>query len=506
MSSLLGTQPRPRKVIAMSLLPVPVSILDRANAREGGTAAEALAVTADRARRAEWLGYHRFWVAEHHAVPGIAGSAPTVLMAAIAARTSRIRIGSGGVMLPNHQPLVVAEQIATLQSLFPGRIDLGLGRSVGFTANIRAALRQGKEAAERFEDDLAELLDYLDGTATITARPPDRAATPPFILATGSGTEIAARTGLAVVVGGPAFRRGFDQMQEMLDAYRRDFQPSTYYPEPYVIVGAGIAVADSTEAARDILLPEAYAMAAARTLGDFPPLPPADAIHAMKLTDKQQAIIEENLSGSIHGTSDEVRERLTQLIEATGADELMVTTNTHDPRVLAATDRRLAAMFNADDPSAIIVGDRHFTVDRAHREDLPALMHMLRNDPLGATREITSTEPYVEAFSAVDADPQEFLAVARDEHGVPMGMIQVTFLPGLARAGTTRVQFEGVRVAEAVRSLGLGSALFRWAEAYAKSRGATLAQLTSDKQRPDAHRFYERLGFVPSHEGFKKTL
>lgn len=171
----------------------PISILDRANNREGSTPAQALNAVIERARRAEELGYHRFWVAEHHAVPGIAGSTPTLLMAAIASRTERIRVGSGGVMLPNHQPLVVAEQAATLQALFPGRIDLGLGRSVAFTPAIRAALRQGKDAAERFGEDLAELLAYLGGTGAITARPPDRGATAPFVLAMGRGQEYAAR-------------------------------------------------------------------------------------------------------------------------------------------------------------------------------------------------------------------------------------------------------------------------------------------------------------------------
>ncbi|WP_211221754.1 MsnO8 family LLM class oxidoreductase [Granulicoccus phenolivorans] len=325
---------------------VPISILDRANNREGSTPAEALAAVIARARRAEELGYHRFWVAEHHAVPGIAGSTPTLLMAAIAGRTERIRVGSGGVMLPNHQPLVVAEQAATLQALFPGRIDLGLGRSVAFTSAIRAALRQGKDAAERFGDDLAELLSYLDGTAAITARPPDRGATRPFVLAMGRGQEYAARAGLGVVVGGPAFTGNSPgAATNALQRYRDEFRPSAWYAEPYVIVSANVAIADTAEQARDLLLPEAWAMTASRTIGDFPPLVSVADIRARTLTPRQETMLEEYLTATIHGTADQVADRLATLLERTGAAELLVTTNTYDTGALAELDRRLVELF-----------------------------------------------------------------------------------------------------------------------------------------------------------------
>ena len=333
----------------MQLPAIPVSILDRANARDGSTAADALTTTIQRAQWAEKFGYHRFWVAEHHAVPGIAGSAPTVLMAAIAGQTERIRIGSGGVMLPNHQPLVVAEQAATLQALFPGRIDLGIGRSVGFTPAIRAALRQGKEAAERFEQDLTELLAYLDSSAAITARPEDGGATPPFLLATGRGAEIAARVGLAVVIGGPAFTgRRSEQARSLLQAYRDNFQASAYYPEPYVIASSDVAVAASSDAARDLLVPEAWARAVARTRGDFPPLESIATTRATAVTARQQALVEETLSAAIYGTPEQVSVGLKRLLEATQADELMVTTNTFDIAALADTDRRLAQLFRLE--------------------------------------------------------------------------------------------------------------------------------------------------------------
>jgi luciferase family oxidoreductase group 1 len=330
----------------MQLPSIPVSILDRANARAGSTASDALAATVRRAQHAERLGYHRFWVAEHHGVPGIAGSAPTVLMAAVAAQTQRIRIGSGGVMLPNHQPLVVAEQAATLQALFPGRIDLGIGRSVGFTPAVRSALRQDTEAADRFAEDLAELLSYLSGAAAITARPYDGGATPPFVLATGKGAEIAAKAGLAVVVGGPAFTgRKPDVARGVLERYRKNFRPSAYYAEPYVIASANVAVADSADAARDLLVPEAWAMAQSRTRGEFPPLEPVDSIRSSSVTARQQALVAETLAAAVHGTADQVAQRLGLLLQVTGADELMVTTNTFDTVALADTDRRLAALF-----------------------------------------------------------------------------------------------------------------------------------------------------------------
>ena len=325
---------------------VPLSILDRANSRTGSTAADALNSVITRAQHAEELGIHRFWVAEHHAVPGIAGSAPTVLMAALASRTNTIRIGSGGVMLPNHQPLVVAEQAATLQALFPGRIDLGIGRSVAFTAAIRDALRQGYDAAERFEADLSELLAYLAGNAPITARPQDGGVTRPFVLAMGKGIEYAARAGLGVVVGGPALTgRHPQKAQEALQRYRTEFRASQWYSEPYVVASANVSVADTKEAARDLLLPEAWAMAASRTIGDFPPLESADAVRARAMTPRQQTMVEENLTAAIHGTAEDVTAGLTRMVEVTDADEIIITTNTFDPAALRDNDRRLAELF-----------------------------------------------------------------------------------------------------------------------------------------------------------------
>ncbi|MUN62804.1 MsnO8 family LLM class oxidoreductase [Kocuria sediminis] len=330
----------------MPLSHITLSLLDRANTRRGSTEAEAIARVLDRAQRAEELGYRRFWVAEHHGVPGIAGSAPAVLMAAAAARTRRIRIGSGGIMLPNHQPLVVAEQAATLQALHPGRIDLGVGRSLGFTGAVRDALRTGKEAADRFEADLAELLAHLSGTAPVTARPRDHAATPVFVLATGAGVDVAARAGLAVVLGGPAlFRPGPEGATAVLERYRERFRPSSWWPQPHVVVSANVAVADTREAARRLLLPEARALAVSRTRGEFPPLEPAGPADPGALPDRERRLVEESLAASVHGTAPEVRAGLEQLVARTGADELLVTGGAYDLEAQADSDRRLAALF-----------------------------------------------------------------------------------------------------------------------------------------------------------------
>ena len=327
----------------MTLQPVRVSILDRANYRSGDSTARTFERLLQRAVRAEALGYHRFWAAEHHGVPGIAGSAPAVLMAALAARTSHIRIGSGGVMLPSHQPLVIAEQAATLEALYPGRIDLGIGRSLGFTSAVRRALRHSTGDAERFEADLAELLSYLAGTGPVTARPPNAAATPVFILATASGAAAAARAGLGVVFGGPALAAGGEVAA--LERYRRDFRPSAWFSKPFVVVAVNVAVAASTEAARELLLPEARALAASRTRGDFPPLeqgPPALPVSA-----RGAALIDASLAGSIFGTPQEVKQALGDLFVSTGADELLVTGGAFDTAAQDESDERLAELLDA---------------------------------------------------------------------------------------------------------------------------------------------------------------
>ncbi|GAA3374164.1 MsnO8 family LLM class oxidoreductase [Streptomyces racemochromogenes] len=320
-----------------------VSILDRSRTREGHPAPEALRETVELARAADRLGYHRFWVSEHHSVPGVAGSAPTVLAAAVAAATRRIRVGTGGVMLPNHQPLVVAEQFGVLEALFPGRIDMGLGRSVGFTGGIRRALGRDTADADRFEEQLAELLGWIDGTQRahpeVHARPAEGLRIPPFVLATGEGAGIAARAGLPVVVGD---LRGRAKVAEAVRRYREEFRPSPWAAQPYVVVSGTVAVAATEEAARRILLPEAWALARSRTRGSFPPLRPAQEVAALEMTPKERELYEGGLAGHIAGTEEQVAAALAGVAGATGADELLVTTSTYDRTALLDSFTRLA--------------------------------------------------------------------------------------------------------------------------------------------------------------------
>ncbi|MEU7099800.1 LLM class flavin-dependent oxidoreductase [Streptomyces longwoodensis] len=319
------------------------SVLDRSRIREGHPPGEALRDTVRLAREVEALGYHRFWVAEHHGVPGVAGSAPTVLAAAVAGATERIRVGTGGVMLPNHRPLVVAEQFGVLESLFPGRIDMGLGRSVGFTDGVRRALGRDKEDAEDFAAQIEELLGWFRGTSPtgVHARPAEGLGVPPFVLAMGEGADVAARLGLPLVIGD---LRGRDRMRRGIDRYRDAFRPSPWARQPYVVVSGTVAVAPTPEAARRLLVPEAWSMAYSRTHGTFPPLPPAEEVERRTMTDKERGFYESGLTGHIAGTPEQVAGELEALLEETEADEVLVTTSTHDREALLDSYRLLAAV------------------------------------------------------------------------------------------------------------------------------------------------------------------
>lgn len=320
---------------------VALSLLDRSRTREGQPDAAALRQTLRRAELAEAAGYHRFWVAEHHAVPGIASGAPPLLIGAIADRTSRIRVGSGGVMLPNHQPIVVAEQFAMLEAMHPGRIDLGVGRSLGFTAPVRDALRTHKADADDFAADIEELRGYLHGTAELTVRPRLSEPPPIFVLGTGQGMRLAARLGLPVVVAGPLLRQG----SEPFDRYRADFRPATPDAEPYVVVGSDILVADTEAEARELQLPEAWAMAVSREAGAFPPLSPIEEIRRQPMTERRHRIVDETVKGSLAGTEDQVAEGLEKLIASTGANEVLSSASTFDTDALYDSDMRLARIF-----------------------------------------------------------------------------------------------------------------------------------------------------------------
>ena len=336
---LPGALPQP------SLTGVPLSVLDRSRTRAGESEAETLRGTVRLAQQVEELGYHRFWVSEHHSVPGVVGSAPTVLAAAVAAATSRIRVGTGGVMLPNHQPLVVAEQFGVLESLFPGRIDMGLGRSVGFTNGIRRALGVEKDAAEDFSAQVEELLGYFTGKQQrhpqVHARPGEGLHIPAYVLAIGEGAMLAASLGLPLVIAGV---KGEQELLALLERYRSSFRPSASASSPYVVLAATVAVAATREEARRLLLPEAWSSAYSRTRGVFPPLLPVDEVLRIDMSSKERGIFEQSLQGQIYGTPSEVDAALGGLVQRTGADEVLVTTNTYDRGDLLASYKRLAEL------------------------------------------------------------------------------------------------------------------------------------------------------------------
>ncbi len=299
------------------------------------------------AREAEALGFHRFWVSEHHGVPGVAGSAPTVLAAAVASATSAIRVGTGGVMLPNHRPLVVAEQFGVLASLFPGRIDMGLGRSVGFTDGVRRALGHGKEDAEDFPGRLEELLGWIDGTQKahpgVRARPAEGLDVPAYVLAVGEGASVAAAAGLPLVIGD---LRGREKVLRAIEVYRRDFRPSARAERPEVIVAGTVAVAETEEAAR----------CSYRRRGPWRTPGRAGSsrrwryrVEALTMTAKERTLYERGLDGHIHGTEEQVAALLERAIDETGADEVLVTTSTYDREALVGSLRGLARIARLPD-------------------------------------------------------------------------------------------------------------------------------------------------------------
>lgn len=314
---------------------VPLSLLDRSRTRAGEPAGAALEDTLERARRADELGFHRFWVAEHHAVPGIASGSPPLLMAAIAARTERIRVGSGGVMLPNHRPIVVAEQARMLAALHPGRIDLGVGRSLGFTRPVREALAVADYGPDRFAADLGALVDFLDDAGPVTAMPTEVGSPPVLVLATGSGLGVAAGLGLPVVVGGPVLHGDLAP----LDEYRERFRPGPTAAEPHIVVSTDVVIAETSARARELALPEAWAMVESRSTGAFPPLRPEPAT---RLTGRERTRVEEHLQRTVHGTATEVADRIGDLVTRTGADEVIAFSSTHDRSALARSDAALA--------------------------------------------------------------------------------------------------------------------------------------------------------------------
>jgi luciferase family oxidoreductase group 1 len=315
-----------------TLADVPFSVLDLAPIREGGTAAEALQNTLDLARHADRLGYRRYWLAEHHGLPGVASAATALLIGQVAAATSRIRVGAGGIMLPNHPPLVVAEQFGTLAALFPGRIDLGLGRAPGGDYKTARALRRADLAtgADTFPADLEELRGYFrpGGTGTgVHAVPGEGLDVPVWLLGSSDySARLAARLGLPF-----AFASHFapDLLFEALALYRHEFEPSDVLDRPHVMVGATAVAAESEATARRLFTSvQQMALNMARgTPGRLPP--PVESMDGL-WTPGERAAVEKRLAVAAMGSPDTVRRGLGAIVGATGANELIVTAPLYD--------------------------------------------------------------------------------------------------------------------------------------------------------------------------------
>jgi len=312
-----------------------LSVLDLAPVGEGTTPAEALRASLRLVQQVERLGYHRYWVAEHHNMPGIASSAPAVLLAHLASVTERIRLGSGGVMLPNHAPLVIAEQFGMLEALHPGRIDLGIGRAPGTDQLTAAALRRsiGGRQEPELTELLGELLDFFNGTfpgdhpyRRITAVP--GLGYQPAIWLLGS-SDYSAR--LAGLLGLPfSFAHHFSAANTMpaIEVYRSSFRPSPVLDEPYLMLGVAVTCADTHERAQWLSKPSSVGFLRLRQ-GRPAPYPRPESVEDVVFTPTEQQAIEAWSASRIVGDPSEVVEALRALAERTGADELMVTTLVH---------------------------------------------------------------------------------------------------------------------------------------------------------------------------------
>jgi luciferase family oxidoreductase group 1 len=305
---------------------IPLSVLDLSPILQGSTAADALHRSLDLAQHAERLGFHRYWLAEHHAMPGIASAATSIVIAHVAAGTSRIRIGSGGIMLSNHAPLVIAEQFGTLESLFPGRIDLGLGRAPGSNQATMRALRRRLDVdpGEEFPQQLAELRDFFaphPDNSPVRAVPGEGLNIPIWLL--GSSTFSAQ---LAGILGLPfAFAGQFSPsfMQSALELYRLRFKPSDVLDKPYAMVGVNVFAADTEEEAQFLSTShkQQHVNLVRGTPKQFPPpVKDMDAIWSPP----EKASVENTLGASIIGNPDQVRAGLEALLASTQADELMI--------------------------------------------------------------------------------------------------------------------------------------------------------------------------------------
>lgn len=306
------------------------ALLDLVPVVEGGTVSQSLANAADLARHAESLGFNRYWVAEHHGMRGIASAATAVVIAHVAAATRTIRVGAGGIMLPNHAPLVIAEQFGTLDALFPGRIDLGLGRAPGSDQRVARAMRRTLDSdPNAFPQDVLELQSYFadDGQTGIVATPGAGANVPLWILGSSTfGAQLAAALGLPY-----AFASHFapDALDQALAIYRRDFRPSKQLAKPYAMAGFNVFAADTDAEAELLASSQQQSFVALRT-GNPRQLPPPVEGYRASLGPQGNQILDHVLQCSAVGSPATVARQAAAFIERTGVDEIMVTSAIYD--------------------------------------------------------------------------------------------------------------------------------------------------------------------------------
>ncbi len=313
------------------MAPVPFSVLDLSPIVEDGSARTSLMNSLALAQRAEELGYNRYWLAEHHGMPGIASAATAVVIAHVAHGTSRIRVGAGGIMLPNHAPLLIAEQFGTLESLFPGRIDLGLGRAPGSDQVTSRALRRNFTAGgDSFPGDVRELMAYFEPAnagKTVQAVPGAGLKIPIWILGSSLfGAQLAAELGLPY-----AFASHFapTQMMEAIELYRRAFRPSAQLQKPYVMLGYGVYASDSQEEAELLVTSVQQAYVGLRT-GQPAQLKPPVAGYLEQLPPQYREILAQTLSCSAVGTAKKITADIEAFLKRTKANELMITSQIYD--------------------------------------------------------------------------------------------------------------------------------------------------------------------------------
>jgi luciferase family oxidoreductase group 1 len=309
---------------------IPFSILDLAPITEGSDAARSFRNSLDLAQHGERWGYNRFWLAEHHGMPGIASAATSVLIAYVAGGTSRIRVGAGGIMLPNHSPLVIAEQFGTLESLFPGRIDLGLGRAPGSDHVTARALRRNLASdADEFPQDVMELLDYFADAPRrpVAAVPGAGLNVPVWILGSSTfGAQLAAALGLPY-----AFASHFapQMMMQAIEIYRATFRPSAQLDKPHVMLGFNVFAADSDEEAHLLATSMQQAFVNLRSGRPTRLQPPREG-YLDNLGPAERGMLDQVLSCSAIGARGTVAAQLEAFIARTGADELMITSQIFD--------------------------------------------------------------------------------------------------------------------------------------------------------------------------------